>query len=118
MLTIIALHLHTIVAHHTSNLTNQVVIRAGLADRIAVHTGVERSQMGTKILLTQRHLIFAKEAQFQFSCRHWLIAKRAGTLNLLLEKETGRNADRLALLGPQIANAGGDAVFPGYKCEG
>src|SRR5579885_1193715 len=100
MLAVVAFDKDSRIAHHTSNTAKQGIVGARLADGIAVKAGVERSQIGTEIFFTQRHLIFAEETKLQFGGGKCFVAHRTGALYDLIENVARRNSDGIAMLGP------------------
>ena len=63
-------------------------------------------------------MVLAEEAELQFGGGQWLEAHGARALDDALQDVARRDADPLSMLGPQVADGGGDVVFPRLDGKG
>ena len=115
---VVPLDKDAVVAHHTCNAAQQVFVSTRLADGVTVEAGIEWQQVRPVVFFTQRNHRLAEKAKFQFCRRRSFNAHRASALQHVIQDISRGNRHRVAVLSPQVANTGGDVLFPGDKREG
>ena len=109
VLAVVALDLDAVGVHLAAQPADDLIVDAGVADRVAVEAGVERAKVAV-VLRAQALLIFAEDAELEFD-GHLRVEAHAARARSSTRRSTvrGETSTRLAVLVVDIAHDGGRA---------